>query len=418
MKSKLLVTTTFIFTLVGCISNPTPTEILPTEIQTPVVPLSPTQTLSEINNLPAFQIEYASPSNRVIDMSELNLDPSTRILAFDAKTQQILSISHRSTITILKSRSDSIVKFEKIEISPDHRWFAYLEINGGFNIWISSVDGTQHFMGIQNAVGSSFRWLSNDKLAVYNKLGLWMDCPSEMQIFDPFSKEVNDVPGISTQGSPSCFPIPYFNPDFSRALYLNLYNETGWKLYNYKAQTSYSVLPGLDTSPGGDKYFFHWEKDGLSFAMPDSDKISFVRNVPEGDLTSKPPIETISLPQNTINENKFFEFWIPGKQLAGFDLIGINKKSVLTCGVLKSFVIVNLITQELKNYCLDRSVFSDQVGTAWFTYVSADNRFAGWTVRELPSNDKPLGTVILDIETGKISYLQGYEFLGFGELSP
>jgi hypothetical protein len=67
---------------------------------------------------------------------------------------------------------------------------------------------------------------------------------------------------------------------------------------------------------------------------------------------------------------------------------------------------------------LNRSFFNDELGSAWFVYSSADSRFVGWTVRELPSNDEPIGSVILDTETGKVSYLEGYEFLGFGEVNP
>jgi hypothetical protein len=90
----------------------------------------------------------------------------------------------------------------------------------------------------------------------------------------------------------------------------------------------------------------------------------------------------------------------------------------LVCAVTQTFVLVNLTTQTLSNYCLDQAVFSNQTGSAWFTYTSVDTRFAGWTVHELPGNTEPLGTVVLDLETGKVSYLEGYEFLGFGEVPP
>ena len=396
--------------------SPAPPSDLATKTGSTVTPIIPSNIATATSTVATFPIENFNSPNRLVELSELDLRSTTRLLIFDPRSEQILSISGSSINPILNIQSRSNIPRDGIEMSPDHRWFAYLEINDGFNIWISSVDNTQHFVGINNAVGSSFRWLNNEKISVYNKLGFWLDCPSEMQIFDLYSREVNSVPDISTQGSQYCFPIPYFNPDLSQALYLN--SDTGWEVYDYKTQTSYSALPGLDASPGGDKSYFNWGINGLSFAIPDSNKITFVQNLPESSLTLKPPLATILLPRNTLNENKIFEFWIPNRQLAGFDLVGEGKNSVLDCGVSTTFVMVNLSTRELMNYCLDRSVFFNQIGIPSFAYISADYRFVGWTIRKLPNNVEPLGIAILDTETGKISYLEGYEFLGFGEVSP
>jgi hypothetical protein len=365
---------------------------------------------------PTLQVENVS--SHVVSLAELGLRDTTRILVFDPKSSQLLAISNKSTEPIPNIQSGTYSLRDGIEMSPDHKWFAYLEISEGFNIQISSVDGTHHFMGIKNAVGSSFRWLTNGKIAVYNKMGLWLDCPSEIQVVDPFSKEINSIPNILLEGSqsPFCFPIPYFNPDFSKALYLS--SEAGWQIYDYKTQSSNSVLPGLDTSPGGDKYFFEWGTNGLSFAIPDSDKITFARNVSENELTSVLSLEILALPEDVLNEDRGFDVWIPEKHIVGFDLKTKNETAILKCRMPKSFVVVDLATQTLKNYCLDRSEFAGQVGTPWFASVSADSRFVGWTIRELPSNEDPLSTVTLDTQTGNIIYLESYEFLGFGEISP
>jgi len=416
MKFRTFTLITLLIISLGCASpvQPSPTA---TYIFTPV-PLqpSPTSVVAATDSLPIFQVENRNPPQRVIKFSELDLKSTTRVLLFDPKTEHFLSISNQSINPLPNARPEMSLQLDTIRLSPDHRWFAYLEINDGFNIWINSVDGSQHFMGISNAVGSTFRWLSNDKIAVYDKLGGWADCPSALQIFDPFSKEVNNIPDISSEGIEYCFPIPYFNSDFTQGLYLD--SDIGWQTYDYKAQTSYAALSGLDTSPGGNKYFFRWGGDGLSFAVPHQDRISFASNLTNDDLSSVLLLKTILLPQDSINENGFFEFWIPEKQLAGFELVGNDDNNVLDCAVTQTFVLVNLTTQTLSNYCLNQAVFSNQIGSAWFTYISADYRFAGWTVHELPSNTVPLGTVILDLETGKVSYLEGYEFLGFGEVPP
>lgn len=388
---------------------------------TPATRTSPvvTQIATFQNIIPTaedFQVENFEPANRIIELPEMELKSTTRILVFDPRSEQILSISSQSINLISGIQPGANILRDGVKISPDHQWFAYLDIHDGFNIWISSFDGSQNFLGLQNAVGSSFRWLSNNKIVVYHKSGLWLDCPSEMQIVDLFSGEVYDVPRISTQGSPYCFPIPYFSPNFSKALYLD--SDKGWEVYDYTTQTFYSVLPGLDTSPGSDKYFFHWDIDGLSFAIPSSDKITYAPTISEDKLTSEPELNTISLPENTINENTAFTYWIPEKQIAGLDLVGVNGKNVLDCDVSQTLVIVDLFNRKLSNYCLNRSQFFNHDGTAWFMYTSADYRFVGWTIRELPSNSEPLTTVILDTETGKVSYLDGYEFLGFGEINP
>jgi len=396
--------------------NPNTLTVVPTSTSLAVTQMMPSSSPVGPSTLSALRVENLNPINRVVTLSDLDLNPTTRILVFDPVTEQILSISDQSMNPIPNIQSQASIHLDGIEMSPDHHWFAYLVIDDGFNIWVSSVDGSQHFAAQTKAIGSSFRWVGDDKIASYHTLGYWFDCPNELQIIDPFSREVNDIPYISNTGSPYCFPIPYFNSIFSRAIYLN--SEKGWEMYDYESLKTVSVLPGLDTSPTSNKYFFYWGKEGLTFAIPYSDKITFVRNLPESDLTLESPIETIPLPHSTFNENEILEFWIPNKQLAGFDLVGTDKNSILGCDIPKTFVIVNLATKELRNYCLDRSMFSNQIGTAWFTYTSADHRFVGWTVLELPSNDKPIGSVILDSETGKVSYLEGYEFLGFSEIGP
>ena len=379
-----------------------------------VTQISPSKVATSTATETTLQIENFNPSNRSVELSELDLKPTTRMLMFDPKSEQILSVSDQSIDPLTNIQSENNILSDGIRMSPDNRWFAYLEIDEGFQIWISSVDGTQHFLGIKNAIGSTFRWLNNEKIVVYNKVGFWLDCPSEMQIVDPFSKEVIDISDISTQGSQYCFPIPYFKPDFSQALYLN--SETGWEVFDYKTRSSYSVLPGLDNSPSSNKYFFHWGKDGLSFAIPESDKITFAFDLPEATFTTGLTLNRVALPDGTVNEDALFATWIPEEQIVGLDLIGSDNKTVLGCNVRQTYVMINLKTRKLNNYCLDRSLFSDQVGTPWFTYISDDYRFIGWTIRKLPSNEDPLGAVILDTETGKLSYLEGYEFLGFGEL--
>src|SRR5215211_2520429 len=417
MKFNLFMSLTSLIALLACSPS-----FLSSKLTTPgpVTPISSLETSGPISTatdaLPTFQVENLDPRNRVVELSELDLNPRTRILVFDPKTEQFFSISNRSIDLLPNMRPEMSLQLDTIRLSPDHQWFAYLEINNGFNIWIGSVGDSQHFVGIGNAVGSSFRWISNEKIAVYNKLGGWADCPSEMQIFDPFSKEINDIPDFSSEGIAYCFPIPYFSPDFSQGLYLD--SDIGWKIYDYNAQISFSALPGLDTSPGGNKYFFQWGKEGLSFAIPHPDKISFASNLSKGEFSSSLHIRTISLPEDSLNENGFFEIWVPEEQLAGFDLVGRGKKNLLDCDIPQSFVVVNLVTQKLNNYCLNRSVFSNQSVGVWFTYISADHRFAGWIINSLPSNSEPLGSVILDLETGKVSYLEGYEFLGFGEVNP
>ncbi|MBK9008611.1 MAG: hypothetical protein IPM31_16670 [Anaerolineae bacterium] len=396
--------------------NPSATTVMVTETGTTVAQIAPSKIATAIPDVTTLQVENFDFSNRVVELSDLKLKPTTRILVLDPKSDQVLAISDNSIDPVFSIQSKANILRSGISMSPDRRWFAYLVIDEGFNIWISSVDGTQHFVGIKNAIGSSFRWLNNEKIIVYDRRGLGLDCPSEMQIFNPFSGDVNNVPDISTQGSQYCFPIPYFNPDFSQVMYLN--SELGWQIYDYRTQTSYSVLPGLNTSPGGEKSYFYWGKDGLSFAIPDSGKITYAFDLPDTAFLSKPTVSTISLPKGMVNENALFTFWIPEDQIIGLDLVATGEKIFLGCDIPQTFATINLATRTLNNYCLNRSLFYDQIGGAWFMYISADHRFVGWTIRELPSNEEPLGVVILDTETGKLSYLEGYELLGFGELGP
>jgi hypothetical protein len=379
----------------------TPRPIIPDQVDTP--------------DTNSFQIIDLDPVDRVVSLSDLGLSPTTRILVFNSQDEQFLSVSKDSVQGIPNIHPTAKFHLESVKISPDYKRFAYLVIDNGFNIWVSSIDGLKYTEIQKNAVGPAYLWLNSDQFVVYNNMGSWMDCPSDLQIISLYQNSAKNISDMVPEGSSFCFPVPYFNPNFSKGIYLD--NKEGWKMHDYSSENSERVLLSLDTSPDINKYFFHWGDSGLTFAIPAVDKITFGRNLVDADLLSSDlPLKIISLPPNTANKNATFDFWNPDEQLSGFDLVGTNGERIFACSVQQSFVIVDLLVQELRNYCLDRTSYMDQVGTVWSTYISADNRLVGWTVRELPSNIIPLGTVILNIKTGNITYLPGYELLGFGEV--
>lgn len=371
--------------------------------------------VTDTSDVGKFRITDLDPENRVVAMSALELSVTTHAFVFDSTNEEFLLLSDNSQNEVYNIDPKAKFHLEAVKLSPDRKHFAYLEIESGFNIWISKVDGSSHSEIQKSSIGSSYYWLNNDQLVVYNNSGTWLDCPSDVQVVSLTGDPVISIPAAVSTGNSFCFPTPVFNPDFSKGIYLD--SKKGWQVYDYRSGTSQGVLSGLDVSPDINKYFFRWDRDGLSFAIPESHEITFDQNLTEQDLTaSTPSFQVLALPEHTLNENAVFDFWVPEKQIAGFDLVGEGEGMVLNCDVHRTFVLVDLLNEELRNYCLDRTVFIDQTGSIWSTSISTDNRFVGWTIRELPSNERPLGTVILNTDTGEITYLPGYEFLGFGEV--
>jgi hypothetical protein len=414
MKQFLLSLTIFLVacSLVPKQNNPTMTLSIPTntteqplEIKTPpqVSSESPTHTkMSEVD---------VAPINRVVPLTEQTLSVNTRLIMFDPKTKQMFSISNQYTnlVPIIELNG----KMPDIKLSPDHKWIAYYYFDNGFQVGVKSVDGLEQSEGLKKAVGPSFQWISPNKIVAYDQEGLAGDCPNKLEVVNPYTGISSGIPPINSEGRKYCFPIPYFSDDLSQAIYYN--NPKGWEIYNFKSQTSKPILPGFGSDLG---YRLYWDTDGLSFAIPVDGGIEFSSKMTEDDLSATVLIEKVNLPLGTDFESPyaFFEYWIPDEQVVGFNLVGANDSNVLSCDIPKTFVSVDLKKGELSNYCLDRTEISGQHGTPSFTYISKDHRFVGWTVTKPPNNDEPIGTVVLDLQTGKVSYLEGLVFYGFGEI--
>lgn len=399
--------------------------ILPTGTPTKSVSrATPTSTVTLIPGKPPIEltIETISPDNRVVDLSELGLGPGTIVLLMDSNWEQVYTIGAADGFVLKELRLPEEVRPDTIEFSPDGKQIAFLVFKGMRNsgtaiygLWISGADGRQPHEALGDTESLfDLRWLSDRHVAIswYQSSGR---CPGEVKVIDATTGEVRNMPNvnhlINAGPLPLCFPIPFYNPDLSKGIIVDPL--IGWKLIDFNSVWRGRVMAGVDATRR-DKYRFSWDYDGVSFAFPEEDRIAFDFSLSEEELLApdmKP--EVALLPTGYEIANNYIEWWQPDAGLVGF---GVRESGDMGTGFSEILIAVDLNSAILRDYALDMGEMDDRHGEPWFVQASVDGRFIGWPVMEPPRNHPALGSVILNLETGRLSYIDGLEIVGFGEI--
>ncbi|HLE04249.1 MAG TPA: hypothetical protein VI729_06515 [Anaerolineales bacterium] len=363
-----------------------------------------------------------SPDNRVVDLAKLGFGSQTVILVQDSGTRQLKTISASGGFTSRELTLPEGARADGIVYTPDRKMIAFPALNSregsglaGYDLWVSTADGRLPDRVVSDLEsGFTLRWLNDQDLALWRSFGNYFDCPGEITTINPLAGTIWTLPSVYAIPRTyrlDCFPIPFLNEDLSHGILLE--EMVGWRMVDYATMTAQSVMADVDASPGGDKFHFSWEPDGMSFALPEVDRIRFADGLTEQDLLSPhTSVEVVSLPGGyEIIDNRIL-WWLPNSNQVGFEMRRSDDPGSV------SLVIGDLGDAILRDYSLDMSLIADQRGTPWFALTSADGAFVGWAVMEEPQVYPAIGSVILNTKTGYVSYLEGVQIRGFGETEP
>lgn len=417
--SPVVILTTIVLSSCTAVTTNKGTMVIPSQTAELTNTPQSRATPSESRPTPAqFQVIDINPV-KMVPFGELALGPSMEIVAVGSAGQKLFRLSSPTFVAQEVSSFPVSARIDSIRFSPDGSSFVYLLPKPGsqgnvthYELWLSSATKNDQSLILKDLEGGvSISWINNSQLAIWKKYGNTFDCPGGLQIVDLPSGTIKTLPDLPTNSEVFCFPMPFFSPTLSKAIYLE--EGTGWKQIDYESSTTTDILPtlqGMDISPVGGKYF-HWGLSGLSFALPNSSEIQFARNLNETEFTTPNQFNSVQLPGNESINGNLFQWSDLETGFVAFDLKTNNDtNSGLT------FVVANLADLALKNYFMDRSSFDGYKGITWQIVPSSDGRFLSWAIMAPPKDYPALGSVILDTKTGEASFLKGYQILGFAEI--
>jgi hypothetical protein len=439
MKSKtILIALIVIFT--ACVTFPKtqlPTQ-LPSPLKSPdyftpiIVPIpTPDHLTPEIVDL------CPVPANRVVALNELGLAPETLLvlLPSDVDPHQL-----GSTGIWILSPLDSAPQYVPIldpedgvanyayEVSPDHRWVSFLRHKEGEmnqTLWISSLDGKQQWKVTQIGKWSGAAWVSEKEMVVIGmadeKLGEYegiLPSFALVPLFSilPFTLDKQDF-----------LPIP--EPEtgiLDREFYH--YVRLGKEAYGIFVINWGEDFILQDLSNGSSRPIFQWlaGKDWVDstttrlWLLSDGTFTVTVTRPYGVDLASGLDFQTITLQQDY--DKVMRRIILPGQMMpvsvvAGFPNTHflLLEQTITIEGYyppIDSFHALYLFDYQnmsIRNYCFNSSLRGDIID------ISPDGHFLATTFYENPHTDSgDKWVVVLNLDTGYISYIPDFQFIGWG----
>lgn len=404
------------------VSSASPVAIVPSES------VPPTDTLS-IPTAIAPEVETIAPHARQVELSQLALSNTTRLILYYEPSQSLRIMSRQD---IQPQRIPNIVSeewlFAGIKISPNQNWFIYQVSKGMkdgiayYDYWISSIDGKVQQIAASNVSGrTAVRWVSNEQIELWFYSNGARACPERVSIVNPFAQEVSIAPEIPPSISPQCFFDLSTNPDRSKMIYLN--EDGSWNIYDFDTAQSQAVFPWLSKSERFDLWprYIQWSTTGITIALPQEESVDFIIDLPITNASENNVAwNKVLLPDGNKIYNEMFSWWALDKGLVGFDLVQSDFRYAESGDETppSNFVVLDLKSSTLYDYNLDRARIGDaQKVSDYFIHASADNRFLAWTIFNPPGMGNPIETVVLDRQTGQIARIKGFEVFGWGEVN-
>lgn len=398
------------------------------------ITISPTVSTPKVISTPIYinpEILIVAPDKREVELAELGLSDSTRLILYYEPSNSLRVMSGKDIQPQKIPNIDPEARFSRYNlrhISPDRKWFVYYtftEVKDNlayYDFWVSSVDGKEQWVfasGVNG--GTNAAWVTNDQIELWYSPA-WGNCSQRVTILNPFSGESFVPPEVPSSPLPHCVLPLSTSPDNSKLIFLE--EGTGkWSIFDFNTGTKQSVFPWLSQS---DAYnlvprFIRWLPSGITYALPNGDSIEFIVDLSPSSASSiDSKRNKLKLPAPYEIVDKWFSWWSLDDGLIGFDMVQVNYNSP-TLPMEESppsmFVIFDLRNLTLYDYNLDRAKTGDrQKKSDPFISSSADNRFLAWTIYEPPDMSHPSETAILEIATGRVARIKGFEFFGWGEV--
>lgn len=411
----------FIAMVIASCRAPALTEVpLPSAIATGVSTLTPLplSTLTSLPTpLPATEfappplypvLEKLCPANPLVPLAEFGLDPRVRLLVvpdtletrWDEKLVGVFVIAPNDPTPRRMDYlfQDGYLNSSGVSVSPNGRWLIFnRKAIGQENLvaWISSLDGQQQWPLSSPEDNLSAAWLDE------NSVTLWDAENKPRKVINPFTMEeelLTNLPETDVTELSLLFRATGHTWLFYQAGY-------DYRLFNVSTQTDQQVLEwlSLENVPSFDK--------GLYVTTNGQIMITIVR--PYGfDMSPLMRVHEV-IASESYTQTMRPVFWpeniLPAdpKQISVLTYgIPVYRDSWQNPNPAPQFYWFDYPQQVIKDYCFEP--------LGWAS-ISPDGKFMAATRYYLPSQQPvPKSIFILNLETGYVAQIDGYQFVGWG----
>lgn len=403
----------------ACTAIPTtvePTAVVPaatvTELATPIPTPTPIPTLSptpELAPAPIYPtLVTLCPADPIVPLSELGLDPQTRLLVSPASLEAMWDENEAGLFVISPDDptprlfphlfQSGMVNSSQYGVSSDGQWLIFNRktINPeSVTGWISSIDGEQQWRLSPTEELRVGYWLNDDTILLY-------DTDNELRkAINPFTMDeelLTDLPETTVTGIGS---ILFRSAGQTWMLYQAGYD---YRLFNVSTRTDQQVLEWLSAAD------VPLLAKGISVATDGQISIKVVR--PYGfDMSPlmrvseviasesyTQTMQPVFLPENILPAQ-------PSWESTSTSAMSIYNDSEQNPNPAPQFYWFDYQQQIIKDYCFA------PLGSA---SISLDGRFVAFTRVYLPSQSPaPKSIIILNLDTGYTAQIDDYRFVGW-----
>lgn len=377
---------------------------IPGDLPTSAPSSAPTAKLTPLHP----NLVTACPSDPFISLEKLGLNPDTRLLVVPETSESywdennigwfVISAELPMPQQMTTFFQEGHINSRSLRVSPSGQWVIFQrKVIGSDKAmpWAGSLDGKRQWPLTTDDRLKDGLWLDDNTVLLFGlkNSGFMNSVYETVQILNPFTLEgeyVGNLPPLQVQG----IGAEFFR--YAGRTYLIYQSGDDYHLLDVFAQTDQIVLEWLRDDPAD------FLDKGISI-LSDGHLVIRVDRAYGLDMSSAmSPAEVVvsSSYSQTMRPIFFPEAIMP----ATAGLLSQDARGVAIVGEAGRFYWLDQQKGFIKDYCFSYGLSG----------ISLDDKFAAFVHAALPhSQPVPKTTFILNLETGYISRIDGYEFIGW-----
>jgi hypothetical protein len=263
-------------------------------------------------------------------------------------------------------------------------------------------------------------WFEPDYVQIYESNADSFNCPIPRFQYNLVNGQTEEIAPYdpSEIREPFClFYKPILSPD---QRYLLIPNHP-WEIYDYDNRILQQAFPWFD-QPGVYPYDVEvrWGQNGVTVIIPIHGdwselgspllKIGVGLNLSD-ILGNEDPTYLLTLPSN--NAMSIYSRSSPDGRYVVLELLAEDSENIDETEY--RLYVLDILENTIIDYCLDPALTSlSQTSQTGHFYFSPDGRYLAWSIHDqFVSENELLETVILDVQSGLVARIEGYEVLGW-----
>lgn len=406
------------FLLCGCVSQSRSSEnqLIPTVISKEADNATAVENTQTLEN---------TQTPEVLSFSEKKVCPAKRYISgkypsFSSSAELVTVVNEKIGLINLKTGEidiyDQSVRHVNLYSSPDGKHIAYLSANDEtpfLRVFTPSSGQSSKSFAISPDV-IFLNWVSNNKIALRTHSSP-VGCTQYGGFFDLDTESlVQQRETLSDLDRYQCSLLPAISEDGMKVAY-------PWQIRDLNTGVIEELRLNMDTNLNNSfpPYLLDWSDNTISILVFSENRFLYRLNFPLNSLSTQPiKLQTVQMPAfATKDYGSNYPFFGLNMDRLGWDLIApetdISEYADSSKGNLPTnFYIIDLISKEIFNYCLNRSIPYDgnqfkYIEPADKGYFSPDGKYLAWTIYGEPIEERKTGNIYIPVETQMLEFGTG-----------